>query len=344
MGMRTLNPSLKTWLKMLVPALLAITTSVAQAAPTFWTGQDFTYVHPLGSGGETADEITTSHVGPDFPNNVWITRAATGLALYNAAAESGWDSVNNDSPKNTLWAVASGPLTSATNLTFDTFYNVVGHPAGDSPGWSVGMTFFVHIVSDDIYFQLHLDDWGSHSGYFQYTRSTPAAVTPPTPTVSLTNPVASAVFAAPASLKLKATAAVSSGSVTNVQFFANTTTSLGSAMAAPFNVTSSPLAAGSYALTAVATAAGISATSTVVNVSVVNPANVNLSAPHIATGQVSFNYSANVGLTYVVQSSSNLFNWVSLSTNTAASSPVPFSAPTTSRGATYYRVGRQPNP
>src|SRR5271169_2681379 len=45
-------------------------------------------------------------------------------------------------------------------------------------------------------------------------------ITAPTPTVSITNPIDGAVFAAPANLAIAADAAVSSGTVTNVQFFA----------------------------------------------------------------------------------------------------------------------------
>ena len=163
------------------------------------------------------------------------------------------------------------------------------------------------------------------------------------PTVSLTNPVAGAVLAAPADLKLGASAASSSGPVTNLQFFANATTLLKSVSTAPFTTIASNLAAGSYTLTAVATAKGISATSSPVNVSVVTPLTVNLSAAKITAGKIAFSYSANPGLAYVVQSSSNLVTWVTVGTNTAAVNPVPFSSPATN-GSLFYRIGRLPNP
>lgn len=323
----------------LAMALLAFST-VSHATPTFWTGPEIPFFHAAGS--TTADEITTNHIGLDATNNVWLDRG-TRLPLYNAAAESSWNGVT--SPVNTMWVVASGPLTSATNLIFDTFDNVVGQP-GSSPENSVGQTFFVHIVSDDIYLQLTLTDWGAHDvGDFGYNRSTPAAVVvPPTPTVSLTNPAPSSVFAAPATLKLMASASVSSGAVTNVQFFANTSTSFGSVTAAPFNLTSTPLAAGNYALTAVATAAGVAATSSVVNVSVVTPVNTGVSATKITAGRFNFSYNVNTGLTYVVQSSSNLLTWVPVVTNTPTASPASFSASPTNKGGLFYRINRLPNP
>jgi hypothetical protein len=163
------------------------------------------------------------------------------------------------------------------------------------------------------------------------------------PTVTVTNPAPGAVLAAPANLKLGASAAPGSGPVTNVQFFANHTNLLSTVTVAPFTAVASNLTAGAYTLTAVAKAAGIAATSGPVNVSVINPAPVNLSAATMSGGQISFSFSANPGLAYVVQSSSNLMNWLPVLTNTAAASSVPFSYPSTI-GSLFYRIGLLPNP
>jgi uncharacterized membrane protein len=97
-------------------------------------------------------------------------------------------------------------------------------------------------------------------------------------TVSITNPVSGAVFAAPANVNIGANATVSGGTVTNLQFFTNGV-SLKSVQTAPFTLTASNLAVGAYALTAIATAAGISATSTVVNITVVSAPTVNITNP-----------------------------------------------------------------
>jgi Bacterial Ig domain len=326
------------FLRATVAALLAAAIPLTHAANVFWTGPTTTFTH--ASFSTTVDKLTTNHVGTDAVNNVWLTRGSRA-PLYNAAAESAWN--GSTSPLNTQWAVASGPLTSAASLTYGTFGSVVGQP-GHSPSASVGKTFYVKIISDNIYFSLTLSAWGaSDGGSFTYQRSTPAVVvTPPTPTVSLTNPASGAVFAAPANVSLGANATVSSGTVTNVQFFTNGV-SLRSILTAPFSLTANNLAAGAYALTAVATAAGISATSAVVNVSVVNPVVVSLSGTMADKGQFSFSYPANPGLAYVVQSSSNLVDWVSLMTNVAPGSPVLFTNALNS-AASFYRVGRLPNP
>jgi hypothetical protein len=90
------------------------------------------------------------------------------------------------------------------------------------------------------------------------------------PTVTLTNPVNNASFSAPASIVLIATATDSDGSVTNVAFFQGST-KLADVLSFPFTFSWTNIAAGSYALTAVATDnRGGSATSGVVNISVTN--------------------------------------------------------------------------
>jgi hypothetical protein len=323
-------------------AWLLAAAPLAHATNTFWTGSTITFSH--ASFSSTVDKLTTNHVNADAVNNVWLTRGSS-KPLYNAAAEGAWN--GSTSPVNTMWVVASGPLTSAASLSYGTFDSVVGHPQGASPSQSVGKTFFVKIVSDNIYLSIKIDSWGiSDGGGFSYDRSTPAVVAPPTPTISITNPAGSAVFAAPANVIIAANAAVSSGSVTNVQFFTNNV-AFGSLQSAPFTLTAGNLAAGAYAFTAAATAAGISATSAVVNISVVTPVTVSLGAPvKSAANNFQFSYPANVGLTYVVQHATNLAtaNWIPLVTNIAASNPVVFVDLSATNTPGFYRVGRLPNP
>ncbi len=172
-----------------------------------------------------------------------------------------------------------------------------------------------------------------------------AVAPPPKPTVSITNPVNGAVFAAPLNLPMAADASVSSGTVTNVVFL-NGSTVLGAVTAPPFSVTADGLGAGSYALTAVATAGGISTTSAVVHVTVVTPSATDtmIVSPGIADGQFSFTFAATSGLTYAVQSSPDLVNWSTVATITASSSSAPFSDSFQPTASAYYRVVRQPNP
>jgi plastocyanin len=164
------------------------------------------------------------------------------------------------------------------------------------------------------------------------------------PSVAITNPVAGEVFSAPANLTIQAAASDSSGTVTNVQFLIDSTVLTNSATA-PFFATINNLATGTYTFSAIASGDnGLSATNSI-TVSVVTPDLVVTEKPAFASpGHFQFSYSANIGLTYVVQVSTNLLNWTSLATNTATVNPEGFTDPNASGSAAFYRVERLPNP
>jgi hypothetical protein len=63
-----------------------------------------------------------------------------------------------------------------------------------------------------------------------------------------------------------------------------------------------------------------------------------LTSPAISNNHFSFRYTANTGLTYVVQSSSNLLNWLPVSTNTATNSPVIFTDSSGLSAHRFYRI------
>ena len=166
------------------------------------------------------------------------------------------------------------------------------------------------------------------------------------PTVAITNPAAGAVFAAPASITLQASAADTDGTVTNVQFLIGST-SLTNETVAPFSVVAGNLAAGNYTFSAIASDnSGATATNAVTN-SVVNPVTVVLSSPQqLPPANFQFNYTANAGLNYVVQRSTNLLsnNWIPLVTNQAGDSSVTFTDINATVDPGFYRVGLLPNP
>ena len=165
------------------------------------------------------------------------------------------------------------------------------------------------------------------------------------PTVSITNPASGAVFAAPANVTVQASASDSDGSVTNVQFLVGPNF-LANVSAPPFFATTNNLAAGNYTLSAIV-ADNLGATSTnSVNISVVTPATIVLTGAGFSGTNFQLNYSANVGLNYVVQRSTNLApaNWISLFTNIAGSNPVVFVDTNATGSSDFYRVGRIPNP
>jgi len=166
------------------------------------------------------------------------------------------------------------------------------------------------------------------------------------PAIAITNPLSGAVFAAPASVTIQASATNGSGAVTNVQFLVGSGV-LTNETAPPYSATTNNLAANSYTFSAIATDNnGLTATDTA-TINVVTPVPVVISSPlRPSSTNFQFSYTANAGLGYVVQRSTNLLstNWIALVTNTAAASPVNFSDTNATASPGFYRVGRLPNP
>ncbi|HEY4416018.1 MAG TPA: Ig-like domain-containing protein [Verrucomicrobiae bacterium] len=172
------------------------------------------------------------------------------------------------------------------------------------------------------------------------------AVTPPNvpPTVTITNPASGITLSAPASLTLKAMAGDSDGSITNVQFLQGAT-SLGKATTPPFSFAVNNLSAATYTFSAVASDnGGLTATNSI-TVHVINASPVTVGATQFASANhFQFSYSADVGLTYLVQVSTNLLDWTPINTNTATVNPTVFTDANAGRSGAYYRVGRLANP
>ena len=181
---------------------------------------------------------------------------------------------------------------------------------------------------------------------FGMTGSIIVAAAPVPPAIAITNPVSGAVFAAPASVTIQAAVTSGNGSVTNVQFLVGSGV-LTNEMAAPFSALTNNLIAGSYTLSAIATDTnGLKATNAT-TISVVTPVTVGMTAPaRPSWTNFQFSYTANVGLRYLVQRSTNLLstNWLTLATNVAATSPVNFSDTNATVDQGFYRIERLPNP
>jgi len=97
---------------------------------------------------------------------------------------------------------------------------------------------------------------------------TPPCPSAPMPLVNITVPLNNAIYTAPASITINATASISSGTISKVEFY-NGTTKLGEDASSPYSYSWANVAAGSYSLSAVATSGtGSKTTSTVVSVKV----------------------------------------------------------------------------
>jgi len=74
------------------------------------------------------------------------------------------------------------------------------------------------------------------------------------------------------------------------------------------------------------------------------PTPASLSGASINNGQFTFHYTADAGISYVVQRSTNLVDWMSFATNVASGNQVLFIDALNPAGATFYRVSRLPGP
>jgi plastocyanin len=170
-----------------------------------------------------------------------------------------------------------------------------------------------------------------------------AAALPP-PIVDITNPVAGEVFSAPANLTIQASAFDSSGTITNVQFLVGSTV-LTNCLTVPYFAVTNNLPAGTYTLSATATDNnGLTGTKSI-SVSVVTPNPVVTGTPaFVSAGTFQFSYSTTIGLTYLVQVSTNMLSWTSLATNTATANPETFTDNNAGKSAAFYRVELKQNP
>jgi glucose/arabinose dehydrogenase len=221
-------------------------------AATIWNAPLITYTQPNPDPTQPANQ-------DPLTAKVAITRALSS-GIFNAVTESNY--THDVSPADTEWAV--GDLTNYASLTYTSWEAAGGgNPVLNLPGQQL----VVHLISDDIYLSLMFTSLGGHfTGGFSYIRSTPAIPDVP-PTVTIDSPTNGATFTSPANFTINATANDSDGSVTNVSFFDGATL-LGSTNQSPFSVAAS-LGAGGHSLTAVATDdAGLSTTSSVVDVTV----------------------------------------------------------------------------
>jgi hypothetical protein len=74
------------------------------------------------------------------------------------------------------------------------------------------------------------------------------------------------------------------------------------------------------------------------------PTPPGLTGAGVNNGQFTFSYSTDSGISYVVQSSTNLLNWVPLATNVAPGGLVQFTNAVNATGTQFYRVGRLSGP
>ncbi|MBU6398922.1 MAG: cupredoxin domain-containing protein [Verrucomicrobia bacterium] len=208
---------------------------------------------------------------------LWVASLAAGLAVHQVRGATVKVDIANFSFTPQIVTINTGDTVEWIMQDQATEHNVVSTtPAGilGSPLLMVGQTYSFTFQTPGTYdYECSLHTFMTGTVIVQ-----DAAVDQP-PSVSLSSPADGTVVAAPFNGLLQATAADPDGTVTNVSFLANGTL-LGAATQSPFNLAVTNLAAGTYALTAVAIDnGGISTTSSPVTLFVDAPPTVSITAP-----------------------------------------------------------------
>jgi hypothetical protein len=164
------------------------------------------------------------------------------------------------------------------------------------------------------------------------------------PLVELVSPPDAASFTAPADIRFEATAADDTGTIRQVEFFANGVW-LGSVLSSPFTLVWSNAPPGVFTLTARATDEfGTAATSAPVTVTVGAGASAVLAGPTVlGNGQFACRIVGRPDQPLLIQASTNLNQWTTIATNTSASRLRDFTDTTaTAFRHRFYRTIGQP--
>jgi plastocyanin len=167
------------------------------------------------------------------------------------------------------------------------------------------------------------------------------------PLVRMTAPADGSVFTTNSVITLSADASDLFGRIASVRFFRPPSFNLGLDTESPYTVAISNLAVGNYVISALATDnSNLTSTSSPVNVRIIAPSPIQLLSPALGQTGFQFNFTADPGLSYVVEGSAadgSPVPFVPLATNTANTNLMSFTDPeSASRSNRAYRVLRRP--
>jgi RHS repeat-associated protein len=229
------------------------------------TGNSYAGALPINVGANT---VTASVERADRTNdktNIAVNGKADPIVLITSPGSGALSAGANV----TIAADALSPGGSIASVSFYKGSTLLG--TATSPPYQYNWT---NIPAGSYTLAATATDNQGHSA----TATQPLQVGPPNllPSVSVTNPTPSAVFTAPASIKIDVTASDSDGTVTQVEFLQNGAV-LGATNIAPYTFTWGSAPVGNYAITARATDnSGGVATSPAVNITVNSPPPVGM--------------------------------------------------------------------
>ena len=202
------------------------------------------------------------------------TAAGVTTAVYSVAttnwSETGITWNNKPAPSATPLPGSSATINSTTSASYD--LDITNHVRSEkNAGTSVISLALRNPSSSTVFVTLNSREAAANKPQLVVTTSTSSNTAP---SVALTNPVAGAPLTTPANITVTANASDSDGTISKVEFYSGTAL-IGTATAAPYQITWGAVSAGSYSLTAVATD-NLSATT------VSSPVSVNVNLPNIA--------------------------------------------------------------
>jgi plastocyanin len=167
------------------------------------------------------------------------------------------------------------------------------------------------------------------------------------PAIRITSPPDGSVFATGATFIVTADASDLYGRVASVRFFRPPNFNLALDTEAPYSATVNNLAAGNYIISALVTDnTSLISTAAPINISIVAPASIQLLSPTLGVGGFQFDFTANSGLTYIIEGSEadgSLTPFIPLATNVANANLMTFTDTASgARSNRAYRVFRRP--
>ncbi len=220
------------------------------------------------------------------------TAAGVSTTAYSVPTTS-WTETgitwNNKPARNAT--LGSATINSTTFSTYD--LDVTTYVRSEKSAGRDVISLALHNATSTVFVTLNSREAAANKPQLIVTTS---SATNSSPSVTLTNPTAGASFTSPANITVSANATDSDGTISKVDFYSGTTF-IGTATAAPYQITWGPVSAGSYSLTAVATDNSSAATVSAPVAISVNPPNI---APTVSLdsppGGSKFSAGSNISL------------------------------------------------
>ncbi len=224
-------------------------------------------------------------LAPNSRHCMMVLTSGNGLAFQRRTVTGG-------TTQHTGGALVAAPYWVKLTRVGNTF---TGYGSPDGVTWTLVGTDTIAMAGNVSVGMPVTSHWNAVTGSDTFDSVSAAGVTNQLPTVSITSPANNATFTAPANITINATASDTDGTVSKVDFYQNGSF-LGTDATSPYSFAWNGVAAGNYALTAIATDnSGGTGTSTpvniVVNPSSNNPPTVSITSP---TNGATFTAPANV--------------------------------------------------